>query len=103
MISRFRALLERDDLLNIKWELWEVSVLLAAFTVAQLAFYICLPTMLRLSSAAALHLSLLSTDFYAIIAGVVLFKYKVRMLKGCVTQVLNFRKLTLRGCILKVL
>jgi solute carrier family 35 protein F1/2 len=72
-------LLERDELLNIRWELWEVSVLLAAFTVAQLAFYVCLPTMLRLSSAAALHLSLLSTDFYAIIAGVVFFQYKVHL------------------------
>ena len=75
--SYCRCLLEREEILNIRWELWEVSVLLAAFTVAQLAFYICLPTMLRLSSAAALHLSLLSTDFYAIIAGVVFFQYKV--------------------------
>ena len=77
-------------MLNIRWELWEVSVLLAAFTVAQLAFYVCLPTMLRLSSAAALHLSLLSSDFYAIVAGVAFFQYKVSFGKGCVIDELIF-------------
>ena len=72
-----RSLLERDELVNIRWELWEVTVLLVAFVVAQFAFYACLPYLLKLSSATALNLNLLATDYYNIVAGMVFFKYKV--------------------------
>ena len=72
-----RALLERSSLLQVRWELWEIGVLLAAFGVAQFVRLSCLPFMLRLSSSAALNVSLLSTDFYAIMAGVLFFRYTV--------------------------
>ena len=77
LILCFRSLLERDELVNIRWELWEVTVLLVAFVVAQFAFYACLPYLLKLSSATALNLNLLATDYYNIVAGMVFFKYKV--------------------------
>ena len=85
------SLLERENLLyGIRWELWDVGVLLAAYTVAQFAFYSSLPHLIKLSSAAGLHLSLLTTDFYSIMAGMIFFKYQVRLrdsltLKCCVT------------------
>ena len=66
-------LLERVE--QIRWELWEVGVLLAAFTIAQFAYYSSLPHLIRLSSAAGLHLSLLATDYYSIAAGVIFFNY----------------------------
>ena len=73
----FRSLLERVELVNIRWELWEVSVLLLAFAIAQFTFYSCLPYLLKMASATALNLSLLATDYYTIVAGIVFFNYKV--------------------------
>lgn len=72
-----RSLLEREELVSIRWELWEVSVLIAAFAIAQFAYYSCLPYLLKMSSATALNLGLLASDYYAIVAGIVFFGYKV--------------------------
>ena len=71
-------MLERDELVSIRWELWEVSVLLLAFVIAQFAYYACLPYLLKMASATALNLSLLATDYYTVVAGMVFFNYKVR-------------------------
>ena len=79
----FRAILERSELVSIKWGLWEVSVLLVALAIAQTVFYACIPHLLKMSSATALNLSLLATDFYAIVAGIVFFHYKVSKLRYC--------------------
>ena len=70
-------MLERDELVSIRWELWEVSVLLLAFVIAQFAYYACLPYLLKMASATALNLSLLATDYYTVVAGMVFFNYKV--------------------------
>lgn len=76
------ALLERSEVMSgIRWELWEVGVLLVAYTIAQFAFYSTLPHLIRLSSAAGLHLSLLATDYYSVAAGVIFFGYKFRMVQ----------------------
>ena len=69
--------MERDELVSIRWELWEVSVLLLAFVIAQFAYYACLPYLLKMASATALNLSLLATDYYTVVAGMVFFNYKV--------------------------
>ena len=63
--------------IGVRWDVWEVGLLLSAFTAAQLAYYSCLPYMLKLSTAAELHLSHLATDFYSILAGVFLFQTNV--------------------------
>ena len=70
--------MERDELVSIRWELWEVSVLLLAFVIAQFAYYACLPYLLKMASATALNLSLLATDYYTVVAGMAFFNYKVR-------------------------
>eukprot|EP00095_Tigriopus_kingsejongensis_P001806 maker-scaffold10_size831480-snap-gene-1.10 protein:Tk01806 transcript:maker-scaffold10_size831480-snap-gene-1.10-mRNA-1 annotation:"hypothetical protein DAPPUDRAFT_225937" len=70
------AFLERDDIFNVKWELWEITVLLAAFSVAQFVRVSLLPVMLKLSSSAGLTLSLLSCDFYVVLAGAALLHFK---------------------------
>ena len=75
-----RSLLERNELVNIRWELWEVSILLLAFVIAQFAYYACLPYLLRMASATALNLSLLAADYYTVVAGMVFFNYKVNSL-----------------------
>ena len=69
--------MERDELVSIRWELWEVSVLLLAFVIAQFAYYACLPYLLKMASATALNLSLLATDYYTVVAGMAFFNYKV--------------------------
>ena len=75
---QIRFILERHDLTTgLRLDVWEVGLLLAAFTVAQLTYYSCLPYMLKLSTAAELHLSHLATDFYSILAGVFFFHTKV--------------------------
>ena len=71
-------ILERTELASgVRWEAWEISILLAAFAAAQLTYYCCLPYMLKLSTAAELHLSHLATDFYSLMAGVCLFRTNV--------------------------
>ena len=82
---RCRFILERSELTSgVRWEAWEIGILLAAFTAAQLAYYSCLPYMFKLSTAAELHLSHLATDFYSILAGVILFQTRVSR-KRCQT------------------
>jgi hypothetical protein len=74
----FSVVLERGEILDVRWELWEISVLLVALAIAQFVRISCLHFMLRLSSAAGLNLAMLATDFYAIVAGIVFFQYKVK-------------------------
>ena len=94
----FRSLLERDELVNIRWELWEVTVLLVAFVVAQFAFYACLPYLLKLSSATALNLNLLATDYYNIVAGIIFFKYKVSLINSFSARWLILFEIISRNC-----
>ncbi len=97
------AVLERESLLAVKWELWEVSVLLAALAVAQFAKASCVPYMLRLSSSAGLTLCLLATDFYAIVAGVVFFEYKVKCVLNAITWYIRLMPVLIRTlCVLRL-
>ena len=74
----YRFALERSELTSgIRWGAWETGILLAAFTAAQLTYYSCLPYMLKFSTAAELHLSHLASDFYSILAGLLLFQTNV--------------------------
>ena len=59
-----------------------MGVLFLALGVASFARVACLPSLLKMSSAAGLNLALLATDFYAIMAGVAFFGYKVRKKEG---------------------
>jgi len=85
-IAIHRALLERHELIGIRWELWEVSVLLLAFVIAQFAYYACLPYLLKMTSATSLNLNLLAADYYTIVAGMAFFKYKVNFSQEAVCK-----------------
>jgi len=63
---------------SIDWSEWRIIVLLAAFTLTLFAYYIATPTVMKITSATAVNLSLLSADFYVLIIGVLLFQFKVK-------------------------
>lgn len=71
--------LERTLILTISWNLWEIPALFAAFSLAQIIYYLCFPTALKVCTPAGLNLSLLSTNFYSLGAATLVFKYKFNM------------------------
>lgn len=72
-----RAVLERNAVLLVPWSTWQVVGLLLGFGVAKFLFCVLSPVVLRDSGATALHLSLLTADFYWLVLGIVLLQYKV--------------------------
>ena len=66
------ALLERSSLSSIVWT-WKIAGELLGFSSCLLAMYSVTPTMIKMSSAVVLNLSLLTSDFYAVVAAVFLF------------------------------
>jgi hypothetical protein len=72
-----RAVLERNAVLLVQWSTWQVVVLLLGFGVAKFLFCVLSPVVLRDSGATALHLSLLTADFYWLVLGIILLQYKV--------------------------
>jgi len=65
-------ILERSELSRIKWEL-PIAILIVVFALCLFGMYSLTPLMMSLASATLFNLSLLTSDAYAIIAGVVLF------------------------------
>ena len=72
-----RAVLERNAVLLVPWSTWQVVGLLLGFGVAKFLFCVLSPVVLRDSGATALHLSLLTADFYWLVLGIILLQYKV--------------------------
>jgi len=72
-----RAVLERNAVLLVPWSTWQVVGLLLGFGVAKFLFSVLSPVVLRDSGATALHLSLLTADFYWLVLGIILLQYKV--------------------------
>jgi hypothetical protein len=72
-----RALLERNTVLFLPWGTWQAVGLLLGFGVAKFLFCVLSPVVLRDSGATALHLSLLTADFYWLVLGIILLQYKV--------------------------
>lgn len=72
-----RAVLERNTVLLVPWSTWQVVGLLLGFGVARFLFSVLSPVVLRDSGATALHLSLLTADFYWLVLGIILLQYKV--------------------------
>jgi hypothetical protein len=73
-----RAVLERNAVLLVPWSTWQVVGLLLGFGVAKFLFSVLSPVVLRDSGATALHLSLLTADFYWLVLGIILLQYKVK-------------------------
>jgi solute carrier family 35 protein F1/2 len=66
------ALLEHDRLAAVTWS-WRVVVDILGFSACLLSMYVLTPSMIKMSSAVVLNLSLLTSDFYAVIVAVFLF------------------------------
>jgi len=54
-----------------------VGMLYLAFAVCQYFYYTMMPVMIKLSSATVMNLSMLTSDLYTLIIGLLLFGYKV--------------------------
>jgi solute carrier family 35 protein F1/2 len=74
------AVLERNTVLLVPWSTWQVVGLLVGFGVAKFVFSVLSPVVLRDSGATALHLSLLTADFYWLVLGIILLQYKFHAL-----------------------
>lgn len=72
-----RAALEHEQVASIDWSEWRVIVLLAAFTLTLFTYYTITPIVMKITSAMAINLSLLTADFYTLVIGVLLFQFKV--------------------------
>lgn len=70
-------MIESDDIYKFHWFNIEMLVQFGSFTLIQLLFYMFMALMLRDAGAVALHLSFISADYYTLIAGIILFQFKV--------------------------
>lgn len=73
----YRAALEHEQVASIDWSEWRVIALLAVFTLTLFTYYTVTPTVMKITSAMAVNLSLLTADFYTLVVGVLLFQFKV--------------------------
>ncbi|KAL3211496.1 hypothetical protein MRX96_036374 [Rhipicephalus microplus] len=65
---------------EIHWDDWQEVSMLLGFSGCLFLLYILMPVVIRLSSATAANLSILSADFYALAIGVFVFHYKFHWL-----------------------
>ncbi|KAG0415799.1 hypothetical protein HPB47_007021 [Ixodes persulcatus] len=75
-----RALLEKEQVGEIHWDNWQEVSLLLGFSLSLFLLYLLMPVVMRLSSATAANLSILSADFYSLLIGVYVFHYKFHWL-----------------------
>lgn len=74
------ALLEKEKVGEIQWDDWQQVSMLLGFSGCLFLLYLLMPVVIRLSSATAANLSILSADFYALAIGVFVFHYKFHWL-----------------------
>lgn len=72
-------MLELEDIYKFHWFNLEMLMQFSSFTVVQLLFQMLMAIMLKDAGAVALHLSFISADYYTLIAGILLFQFKVCM------------------------
>ncbi|XP_054459422.1 solute carrier family 35 member F2-like [Anoplopoma fimbria] len=68
------VILERNEVATIKWS-WQVGLLFSAYGLCMYALYSCMPIVVKLSSATAVNLSLLTADLFSLFCGILLFQY----------------------------
>jgi len=74
------AILERQSVATIKWDVWQIDVLIISFALVMFLFYSTVPLVMKMTSATAFNLSILSCDFYSLVVGVFLFKFQFQLL-----------------------
>lgn len=67
-------------------------VSLLGFAACLFALYSLMPLVIARTSAAAVNLNLLSADFYALIAGIFLFKYQVHVVATTIAVCISWAK-----------
>ncbi|XP_068441386.1 solute carrier family 35 member F2-like [Clinocottus analis] len=68
------AVLERREVADIQWS-WQVGLLFSAYALCMYSLYSCMPVVVKLSSATAVNLSLLTADLFSLFCGIFLFQY----------------------------
>ncbi|XP_010796197.1 solute carrier family 35 member F2-like [Notothenia coriiceps] len=68
------VILERKEIPAIQWS-WQIGLLFAAYALCMYTLYSCMPIVVKLSSATAVNLSLLTADLFSLFCGVFLFQY----------------------------
>jgi solute carrier family 35 protein F1/2 len=80
------AILEREELQSITWTGPVVGYIIG-FNIGMFILYSVSPILLRLSSATFFNLSLLTSDFYGLIFGLILFSAQVRNRVGVLATI----------------
>ncbi|KAI1893931.1 hypothetical protein AGOR_G00128730 [Albula goreensis] len=68
------AALEHRNVAEIAWD-WKIGLLFAAYALCMCALYSFMPMVVKMSSATAVNLSLLTADLFSLFCGVFLFHY----------------------------
>ena len=87
--------MEHEQVASIDWSEWRIIVLLAAFTLTLFTYYTITPPVMKITSAMAVNLSLLTADFYTLVIGVLLFQFKVIAIQ-LILYIINMNIITLR-------
>ncbi|KAK5610430.1 hypothetical protein CRENBAI_004865 [Crenichthys baileyi] len=73
------AALEINAVKAIKWDLY-ICMLFAVYALCMYALYSFMPVVVKLTSATAVNLSLLTADLFSLFCGLLLFNYKFSVL-----------------------
>ncbi|XP_076017294.1 solute carrier family 35 member F2-like [Genypterus blacodes] len=73
------AAVETHAVQTIKWDL-KIALLFVAYALCMFALYSLMPVVIKLTSATAVNLSLLTADLFSLFCGIFLFHYKVSSL-----------------------
>lgn len=74
------SIIERQEVLHIRWDIWQVVVLLVSYAVCMFVLYSLFPLVIKATSATAVNLSLLSADFYVLLIGMMVFHFQFSVL-----------------------
>ncbi|KAK3523938.1 hypothetical protein QTP70_016748 [Hemibagrus guttatus] len=73
------AVLEAGAIRKITWD-WTISLLFFAYVLCMYGLYSFMPVVVKMTSATAVNLSLLTADLFSLFCGIVLFHYKANSL-----------------------
>lgn len=68
------GILEHNEVSKIQWT-WEIALILAGYALCMYGFYSFMPVVIKMSSATAVNLSLLTGDLFSLFCGLFLFRY----------------------------
>ncbi|XP_060792058.1 solute carrier family 35 member F2-like [Neoarius graeffei] len=73
------AVLEIEAVSKISWD-WIICLLFLAYMLCMYGLYSFMPVVVKMTSATAVNLSLLTADLFSLFCGIVLFQYKFSVL-----------------------